>query len=129
MQQTHGQMFLQVPSFFYFSTGSDNTISKGTLANPSHIALASVYATPTTISKVTVVFNENMSFDPNFPPSSSSYSVQNVMTHEFGHWLNLADQYGSSCSEVTMYGYISLGETKKITLEDADKNAINWQYP
>ncbi len=52
------------------------------------------------------------------------------MTHEFGHWLYLLDNYDQqNCSEVTMYGYIVIGETKKTSLETANKDAINWQYP
>jgi hypothetical protein len=51
------------------------------------------------------------------------------MVHEFGHWLYLKDIYDSGCSDVTMYGWGYHGQTNQITLEDPDKEAINWQYP
>jgi hypothetical protein len=57
------------------------------------------------------------------------YSIQNVVTHEFGHWLSLHDIYHPYCSEVTMYNSIGDGEVKKIDLEIPDINGINYQYP
>ena len=48
--------------------------------------------------------------------------------HEFGHWLGLRDMYDSHCSEVTMYGYSSPGETKKETLEASDIIGICYLY-
>ncbi len=63
------------------------------------------------------------------PPNPNAYSVQNVMTHEFGHWLRLLDQGAMVCSEVTMFRWIGPGETKKIDLAQSDKDGLNWQYP
>lgn len=121
------------PSHFVFSNlaGTDNVISKGALADLDQLALTSVYATSTTpITKVVTVFSDTKPFDTGNPPASGNYSVENVMTHEFGHWLYLIDIYDlQNCGEVTMYGYVAIGETKKISLEAADQNAINWQYP
>jgi hypothetical protein len=121
-----------IPSQFSFSRlpGSSNLISKGYLVDPDQIALTSIYATPVTITKVITVFSNNKLFDPSSTPASNSYSVENVMTHEFGHWLDLKDNYDSqNCGEITMYGYIDTGETKKTSLENADRDGINWQYP
>jgi len=42
--------------------------------------------------------------------------VQNIMTHEFGHWAGLADLYDSADYWLTMYGRGSYGETYKQTL-------------
>ncbi len=121
------------PSHFTFSRsqGSVNFIDKGPVLKPAEwIAITYVYATTTTpITLVTTTFDENDSFDPNFPPAANSYSVENVMVHEFGHWLYLKDIYDSGCSDVTMYGWGYHGQTNQITLEDPDKEAINWQYP
>ncbi len=121
------------PSHFVFNNlaGTNNVISEGSLADPDQLALTSVYATSTTpITKVITVFSDTKPFDTGNPPTSGNYSVENVMTHEFGHWLYLVDNYDEpNCGEVTMYGYISTGETKKTSLESADENAINWQYP
>ena len=54
--------------------------------------------------------------------------VQNIATHEFGHNLVLADLYDYASREFTMYGYASLGETKKRTLAYDDKNGIRFIY-
>jgi hypothetical protein len=42
--------------------------------------------------------------------------VQNIMTHEFGHWCGLADLYADKDYWLTMYGYSNYGETYKQTL-------------
>lgn len=116
---------------FYNVPGTNNIIDKGHLVNPSHLALASIYATSTTpITKVILTFSDTQSFDTNNPPASGTHSVENVATHEFGHWLSIHDTYDNqNCGDVTMYGFIAINETKKISLESADEAAINWQYP
>jgi hypothetical protein len=73
--------------------------------------------------------NTAIAGDPNSNGSSTTDNVQNVMTHEFGHWLFLDDIKDANCNYVTMYGYIGLGEINKITLDVADKDAVSWQYP
>lgn len=120
------------PSHFSLSRlqGSPNFIAKGTVNKPVEwIAITNVIASSTTpITLVTTKFDETD--DPNFPPASNNYNIENVMTHEFGHWLQLEDIADANCTEVTMYEYIPLnGEIKKITLEQADINGANYQYP
>jgi len=46
--------------------------------------------------------------------------VQNIMTHEFGHWAGLDDLYGDVDYWLTMYGYANYGETYKQTLGKGD---------
>ena len=46
--------------------------------------------------------------------------VQNIMTHEFGHWAGLDDLYGDVDYWLTMYGYADYGETYKQTLGKGD---------
>jgi hypothetical protein len=46
--------------------------------------------------------------------------VQNIMTHEFGHWAGLADLYDDVDYWLTMYGYSTYGETYKRTLGFGD---------
>lgn len=53
---------------------------------------------------------------------------ESIATHELGHSVGLGDLYKTECSEVTMYGYASNGETKKRTLEDGDINGIKKLY-
>ncbi|MEM3459075.1 MAG: hypothetical protein QXN36_00595 [Candidatus Bathyarchaeia archaeon] len=47
---------------------------------------------------------------------AGKFDVQNIMTHEFGHWCGLADLYNDVDYWLTMYGYANYGETYKRTL-------------
>ncbi len=71
------------------------------------------------ISKATIEFNSKWSWSPD--GASGAFDVQNIATHEFGHWMRLLDIYSpSTCGDVTMWGSAGNGETKKRTLEQAD---------
>ncbi len=67
--------------------------------------------------------------DPTNSGVSGSYDVQNIMTHEAGHWIMLGDLYNSRDSYLTMYGYGSKGELKKDTLGYGDELGIEKAYP
>ena len=71
-------------------------------------------------------------FNSDFPWSvsndSNSYDLQNIATHEFGHWLVLGDLYSLRDWALTMYGYGGLGETIKSTLGRGDISGINKIY-
>lgn len=54
--------------------------------------------------------------------------VQNIMTHEFGHWCGLADLYDDADYWLTMYGYANHGETYKRTLGLGDINGLEAVY-
>jgi hypothetical protein len=55
--------------------------------------------------------------------------LQNIVTHELGHGVGMIDVYENSCADVTMYGYGSIGETKKRSLELADIEGLLSLYP
>jgi len=55
-------------------------------------------------------------------------NFENIATHELGHSVGMNDLYDARCSEQTMYGYATNGETKKITLESGDIRGINLLY-
>lgn len=73
-----------------------------------------------------IVFNadKNWGIDPDDEGPEKlpkrTFDVQNTATHEAGHVVGLDDLYEDQYSELTMYGYISYGETKKISLEEGD---------
>ena len=46
--------------------------------------------------------------------------LQNIATHEFGHWLVLDDLYNRPARKQTMYGYSTFGEISKRSLESGD---------
>lgn len=75
------------------------------------------------------VNNTSIPGNPGNNGSTITYNLQNVVTHELGHWLLLIDINDSSCADVTMDYSVGHGELIKIDLHTADENAINWQYP
>lgn len=50
----------------------------------------------------------------------NAYDVQDIATHEFGHWVGLDDLYDLPNKDLTMYGYGAGGELKKRSLERGD---------
>jgi len=66
-----------------------------------------------------------------FGDGSAAYDVdvQNIMTHEAGHWLVLGDLYATYNSEKTMYGYSAQLELKKRSLTSGDEAGIRKIYP
>ncbi|MFQ5799884.1 MAG: matrixin family metalloprotease [Bacteroidota bacterium] len=59
---------------------------------------------------------------------TDAFDLRNIATHEAGHSLVLLDLYEDKYSEMTMYGYTTLGETKKRSIEWGDSNGIHKLY-
>ena len=112
-----------------------NTVSWEPLGStyPSAIAVTYFwyYRTTKELVEVDTLLNEDLpwSVNPYGTVGFSSFDVQNITTHEVGHWLVLGDLYKWRDSELTMYGYASMGETKKDTLGTGDILGINRIYP
>lgn len=81
-------------------------------------ARVSFYAPGGIIQEADMCFNDYYVWSTTGAPGA--FDVQNVATHEFGHFLPLRDLYAPQDSEQTMYGYTGLGETKKRSLEWGD---------
>jgi hypothetical protein len=56
------------------------------------------------------------------PDQPVAYDIRNIATHEFGHWVGLADLYSDADKDATMYGYGDVQGLKKRTLATGDKN-------
>lgn len=59
---------------------------------------------------------------------TNQYDVRDIATHEAGHVVGLGDLYQNKYSEITMYGYSSKSETKKISLAVGDVNGTMALY-
>jgi hypothetical protein len=66
--------------------------------------------------------------DPAPIPDNNRYDIQNIMTHEAGHWILLNDLYNTRDSLLTMYGYGDTGEICKDTLGYGDELGIETVY-
>jgi len=60
--------------------------------------------------------------------STSFMDVRNIATHEAGHTLVLEDLYQDQYAQMTMYGYSTEGEVKKISLEAGDIAGVQALY-
>jgi hypothetical protein len=76
-----------------------------------------------------MIFDNSKSWSAQVTGVAGRYDVQNIGTHEAGHTFGLGDLYDSTDSEETMYGYGSLAETKKRTLEWGDRAGVAALYP
>ncbi|MBC7236602.1 MAG: matrixin family metalloprotease [Chloroflexi bacterium] len=59
---------------------------------------------------------------------TAKMDLENIVIHELGHSVGLADLYTAECAEQTMYGYADYGETKKRTLEAGDIAGVSTLY-
>ncbi len=71
---------------------------------------------------------DDADFDWSTTGEAGKMDFENIATHELGHAVGLGDLYTSECSEQTMYGYASYGETKKRSLEAGDIAGIQKLY-
>jgi hypothetical protein len=70
---------------------------------------------------------DDVKFDWATDASAAKMDFDNIATHELGHAAGLADLY-NSCTNETMYGYGTEGETKKRDLNTGDIQGINSLY-
>ena len=75
-----------------------------------------------------MVFNDAFTWSKDASGSTTEMDFENIATHELGHAVGLGDLYDDKCSEMTMYGYASYGETNKRSLEDGDIAGIRALY-
>jgi hypothetical protein len=85
------------------------------------------------VVEVDTVFNNRQPWaifadSPECQTAPRAYDLQNIATHEFGHWVGLDDLYDSADKDLTMYGFAGGGEVKKRSLGTGDitgKNELN----
>lgn len=113
----------------YSDIGYNKHGSGGTLAT----AVSYIYTTTGYISETDITFNTYYTFTT--VGASGQYDVQDLTTHEFGHWLRLLDEtdsaspsYCTSSSKSTMCQSMSAGDTYRRSLATDDKNGVKAIY-
>ena len=116
-------------SLHYGVYDGKNAIEFGDYGNSNVIAITSVWFSRKTkqITEFDMLFNTNFNWG-NGTANASLMDLQDIATHELGHAVGLNDLYSGSCSEMTMYGYSTEGETKKTTLEQPDITGLQTMY-
>lgn len=111
--------------------GTNAILFKG--VSGSAIAITYVWYYPATglLAEADTAFNKNYKWT--FTPYTGSndcggvigtYDLQNIGTHEFGHWIGLDDLYNASTRDLTMYGYGDTQELKKDSLGRGDISGV-----
>lgn len=99
----------------------ENAIFFADYSDSRVIAVASYWYNRVTkeIIECDILFNTDFTWgDASNDPSMMD--LQNIGTHEIGHFFNLADIYDDGKNTLTMYGYAFEGEIQKRTLEPGD---------
>lgn len=99
----------------------------GRYQNPIAVTIFWYYTATGEVVEVDLI--NNSSFPWATDGNLLAYDVQNIDTHEFGHFLVLSDLYDDSDSALTMYGYGAHGETDKRDLGTGDQLGIRAIYP
>ena len=102
------------------------------IADPNTIAVTIVwgYFSGPTFARQLVEWDQvydDVTYDWSTAGDVDKMDLNNVVTHEIGHGFGMADLY-NTCTEETMYGYATNGETKKRTLNTGDITGINNLY-
>jgi hypothetical protein len=103
-----------------------NVVAWGLYSNPNVIAVTYIWYSGDAIVETDTRMNTR--FKWSLSGEASKMDVQNIMTHEFGHWCGLADLYDDVDYWLTMYGYSSYGEIYKRTLGLGDILGLQARY-
>ena len=110
-----------------------NTISFGSYENPGVIGVTTVWGYFTGPPSQREIVEAHLLMNDDFEWGDASVDnllmdVQNIMTHELGHWAGMGDIYESGGIEETMYGYSAEGEIKKRDLYYGDIRGVTEMY-
>jgi hypothetical protein len=113
-----------------------NTISFGSYGDSDVIGVTSVWGyfsgkpSRREIIECHMLMNDSYDWgvvDP-LVGSTTVMDLQNIFTHELGHWIGMGDLYEAGAAEETMYGYSHAGETSKRDLYYGDSSGITDLY-
>lgn len=114
------------------SPDDNNELYFGEISDPDTIAVTIVWGIfgGRTSARRLIEWDQiyNTSYLWSSTGESDKMDFENIATHELGHSVGLADLYQSQCSEETMYGYATYGQTIKRDLNPGDITGINTLY-
>jgi hypothetical protein len=132
----YGNITTRNPNIYigYISDGYSDIGHVNAGDTAGRIAKSNGWLSGNTFTESDTTFNTYYPFTTVGTPNSND--VQDIMTHEFGHWLRLNDVYAhrtqpSYCDysyEATMCGYFVNNETNKRSLESDDTDGIKAIY-
>jgi hypothetical protein len=110
-----------------------NTISFGQYSSSNIIAITTIWGifsgpiANRQITEVHILMNDDFVWG-DAAANPAVMDVQNIVTHELGHWAGMDDIYETLGKEETMYGYSTEGEMKKRDLYKGDIAGITGLY-
>jgi len=110
-----------------------NTISFGSYEEPDVIAITTVWGYLTGPPDLREIVEAHIQMNDDYvwgdaATDSQLMDIQNIMTHELGHWAGMGDLYELAANEETMYGYSTEGELKKRDLYNGDITGVTKLY-
>lgn len=113
-----------------------NTISFGSYGNAGVIGVTTVWGYFTgpprqrEIVECHILMNDDYVWgDADFDDDNNPVmDLQNIFTHELGHWVGMGDLYDPGAVDETMFGYSGNGETSKRDLYYGDINGVTKLY-
>ena len=99
-----------------------NVVDWGTYSSANVIAVTYIWSIGKHIVETDLRMNTNWAWS--LSGEAGKMDTQNILTHEFGHWIGLNDLYKNADYWLTMYGYADYGQTWKQTLGLGDINGL-----
>ena len=117
----------------FYTTDNQNEVYFDDLGETNTIAFAVVWGIFGGPPPFRELVEWDMVFNDAFTWGGVQYNqalmdFENIATHELGHAVGLGDLYTDLCSEQTMYGYSSYGDTSKRDLASGDISGIQALY-
>ena len=109
----------------------NNVITWGRVDDPDAVGMAGMCLDRTrhVIRDADIQLNISYWWSLGSNPRRATYDVQEIVTHEMGHWLSLMDIYTANGSNQTMFGSADPNETRKRTLGLGDIRGLQRAYP
>jgi hypothetical protein len=127
-QETNFELFVYMGTTTRSAGKRDgyNVVAWGSYVSGQAIAVTYIWYKGDSIIETDTIMNTR--FKWSLTGEAGKMDVQNIMTHEFGHWCGLDDLYEDKDYWLTMYGYASYGETYKRTLGLGDIFGLQERY-